>query len=427
MKVLYLCNVILPDVAAKIGIEGSAFGGWIAGLVNSLTECENIQIVVCSPKNDISEVITGETENLRYCIFPSFGPTTEKYIENYEKCFEEILKKEKPDIVHIFGTEYIHSLAMVNVCRKMNIIDKTLLQIQGLILPCSRHYCSGLPNKIIYTPETIHDIKRFNSIAKEKKQFEKRGIYETEIISKVSHITGRTDFDRAYTYQINPNANYYFCNENLRNSFYQNSWDINKCEKHSIFVSQCNYPLKGFHFLLEALPAILKKYPDTHVYTTGNDLCNRGFIQKQADTTYKLYLSNLIKKYNLQDKITFLGVLDEQKMCERFCNSHLFVSPSTIENSPNSLGEAMLLGVPVVASDVGGVKNMIVHDKEGFIYQHDAPYMLAYYVCKIFDNNEIAMRFSDNAKIHALKSHDRNTNCRKIIEIYNSLLQIKKI
>ena len=69
-------------------------------------------------------------------------------------------------------------------------------------------------------------------------------------------------------------------------------------------------------------------------------------------------------------------------MKERFLKSNVFVSPSTIENSPNSLGEAMLLGIPCISSDVGGVKNLLKHEEEGYVYQTDAPYMLAYYVKK---------------------------------------------
>ena len=61
--------------------------------------------------------------------------------------------------------------------------------------------------------------------------------------------------------------------------------------------------------------------------------------------------------------------------------------------SPNSVGEAMILGTPVVSSDVGGVKNMLTHNEEGFLYQHDAPYMLAFYVMELFENKENVLNF----------------------------------
>ena len=89
-----------------------------------------------------------------------------------------------------------------------------------------------------------------------------------------------------------------------------------------------------------------------------------------------------------------------------------------MENGSNSLCEAQLVGTPCVASYVGGVPDMLRDKEEGFLYQHDAPYMLAYYVCEIFGNDELALKFSKNAKEHALKTHDRDENTRRLLEIY---------
>jgi len=83
----------------------------------------------------------------------------------------------------------------------------------------------------------------------------------------------------------------------------------------------------------------------------------------------------------------------------------------------------MILGVPCVASYVGGVPDMLKHGEEGFIYQTDAPYMLAHYVCEIFENEDLALSFSKEAREHALKTHDRETNTKRLIEIYNSILE----
>lgn len=64
-----------------------------------------------------------------------------------------------------------------------------------------------------------------------------------------------------------------------------------------------------------------------------------------------------------------LGTLNETDMCERYSRANVFILPSAIENSPNSLGEAMLVGIPVVATDVGGVKNLMTDKKEGYFYE----------------------------------------------------------
>ena len=57
----------------------------------------------------------------------------------------------------------------------------------------------------------------------------------------------------------------------------------------------------------------------------------------------------------LEDKVSFLGPLNAEQMKAEYLRSNVFLCPSSIENSPNSLGEAQMLGVPCVASYVGGI------------------------------------------------------------------------
>ena len=81
----------------------------------------------------------------------------------------------------------------------------------------------------------------------------------------------------------------------------------------------------------------------------------------------------------------------------------------------------MILGVPVVSSDVGGVKNMIKHDEEGFVYQHDAPYMLAYYIMRIFSDDNLATKFSERARVHASLTHCKEKNSETLTQIYQQI------
>jgi glycosyltransferase involved in cell wall biosynthesis len=81
----------------------------------------------------------------------------------------------------------------------------------------------------------------------------------------------------------------------------------------------------------------------------------------------------------------------------------------------------MLLGTPVVTADVGGVKNMILHEEEGYVYQHDAPYMIAYYVEKYFKMGARAKEMTDKARKHAAAIFDRETNIDALVSIYETL------
>lgn len=421
MKVLWLCNIILPKISKKLNKRTINEGGWLVGLSNGLSKKNDIELTICFPALDENQLNKGKVENINYYGIPINRKEITKYNEKNVKIFSNIIKEVKPDIINIFGTEYPHTLEMVKACESLNIIKKVVISIQGLCSVYAKHYTANLPHEVCKGKKFVEIIKK-RSIYKERDEFIRRGTYEVEAIKKVNNVIGRTSWDKACTTQINPNINYYFCNEILRDEFYKYEWNIENCEKYSIFVSQGSYPIKGLHNVLEALSIVKEKYPNFKLYVAG-DIILRGdsFKERLRESSYPSYLKDLIKKYNLQNNIVFTSNLDEKSMCERFLKSHVFVSASSIENSPNSLGEAMILGVPCITSYVGGVGDMIEHEREGFIYQSDAPYMLAYYICEIFENNDKAIMFSKNARERAKVTHNKEININQTIKIYNKI------
>lgn len=418
MKVLWLCNSVLPNIAKRIGVQASFGGGWLIQPANLLVAKEDISFAFCSPSTKVSGFLTGTEGKIDYLLF---NPNDKDLIAH----FETYLKSFEPDVIHIFGTEHAHSYAMVKAAENLGLSDKVVINIQGIISVIAKHYFAGLDNKAIHA-YTFRDFLRRDNIYHQMLNFKKRGESEIKALKLAKNVIGRTDWDEACTKMINPDISYHFCNETLRKSFYENKWSLENCEKHSIFVSQCSYTIKGFHYMLEAMADIVKKYPDAKLYTTGKSPLTCSLKQKLRQGYYNRYLGKLIKKYNLENNVVFLGFLDEEKMCKQYLKSHVFVCCSSIENSPNSLGEAMILGTPCVSSDVGGVKNLMTHEKEGFVYQADAPYMLSFYIQKIFEDDKLALEFSKNAKLHALKTHNAETNFNRLLEIYNQISNKRK-
>ena len=274
-----------------------------------------------------------------------------------------------------------------------------------------------LPNKVINSV-TLKEIIRNNNLKQQKKSFIKRGKFEIEALKKVKNVIGRTDWDRACVELINPKINYFKCNEILRETFYKSTWQLDQCQKYSIFVSQSDYPIKGFHLALETLANILLEYPEAQLYTTGESPFPQNIKDKLLLSTYQKYIMSLIDKYNLKDKVIFYGKLNGIEMKEAYLKAHVFLSCSSIENSPNSVGEAMILGMPVVSSDVGGVNNLLEHNKTGFLYQADAPYMAAYYIKKIFSDNNLTSEITCSAHQSAETIYNVKKNNIDLNKIY---------
>lgn len=420
MKILWLINIPLPEASKLMEEKPSPFGGWLINASKDLSNKVGVELSIAFPSNKASKFKELKGERINYYPFTPIKEKDTKIIKDNER-FNNLLNDVKPEVVHIYGTEMAHTYSMVNACNKLNV--KTVISIQGLVSIIAKHMYSNLPTHAIYC-NTLRNIIRQDNVNRLKRLFESRGKNEVKALKKTNHIIGRTTWDKACSKQINPEAKYHFCNETLREEFYRYQWNINNCEKHSIFLSQGQYPIKGLHYVLEAIPLILERFPNAKVYISGKDITKSDtFIDKLLMTYYGKYIKRLIDKLGLEHNVIFTGPLDEKQMCRRHLRSHVFVCPSSIENSPNSLGEAMILGVPSVASYVGGVPDMLKDKEEGFLYQHDAPYMLAHYVCEIFENEKLALEFSKNIRENALRRHDRDENLKRLIEIYKEILK----
>ena len=411
MKLLWLCNSA-PGVV-KSHITGKDLGAvnWVDHVLEGLRN-RGLTVRILCPGNGAS----GEIDET--CSYATFQ-TGEHWVYSpeAEALFCREIQSYQPDVIHSWGTEYAHTHAMANAAEKVGMADKLVASIQGLCSVYTAHYAEGVPFNI-QNGYTFRDFVRRDNIRQQQKKFALRGDQEVAALKKIRHVIGRTDWDRACALQINPDVTYHFCNETLRTPFYQDCWDYAACKMHHIFAPSCVYPIKGFHYLLEAVAMVAREYPDVTVSVPGKSYLTVSPLRRSS---YQKYLATLTKQYALEDKITFLGKCSDQQMKEAFLNANVFVLPSTIENSPNSLGEAMLLGVPCVTADVGGVKNLLTHGEEGFIYQSAAPYMLAYHIRQIFAARDAAAAMGQKARAHALRTHDPEKNLQDLIDIYESI------
>lgn len=424
MRVLWLCNIMLPMIAEKLGFESSVKEGWITGLLERFIadgNNTNVQLAVAFPANEMLEsyhdVFVWNGVQVQFYGFYEDMNTPEIYKPALESRFDGIVNDFKPDIVHIFGTEYPHALAMAKVAKN----PKTLLVgMQGVISLCAEEYNAMLPEHVVHH-HTFRDLLKGDGILDQQHKFELRGKNEVQILEKAGNVTGRTDFDKGFCEKINPNAEYYVMNETLRPCFYEGKWSLDNYKPHRIFFSQADYPLKGFHFLLKAMPAILKKYPDAEIVVAGNNIIRNGVMGIIKRPSYGKYLLHLSGKYGLRNRIRFLGRLSAEEMKQEYLKCHTYVCASVLENSPNSVGEAMLLGTPVVCANVGGVPSMVTDGLEGLLFEKGSKDGLAEAILKIWDDDGLAQKLGRNARIRAKRTHDGERNFNRLIEIYQAI------
>lgn len=408
MKVLWITNIIFPEANALLTGHGEhkSSGGWMLASANALTKLKEYNLIVACVSNSVKELKIFHGKNIKYYILP-YGKGNKKYNSDYEHFWTKISEIEKPDIVHIHGTEFSHGLAYVKACGNKNVV----VSIQGLVGEIGTHYCDGLSKWDIYKNITLRDILKGTCFS-EKKEWIKRGIYERELLASVNHVIGRTRWDKTHVWLVNPNVKYHHCDETLRDEFYTGKWEYECCVPHSIFVSQAYYPIKGLHQVIKALPLVLKIYPDVILRIAGANVTQ---YKKKNLTSYFQYLKSLIEKYNLANHVEFCGALSSIQMKNEYLRANVFVCPSSIENSSNALSEAQILNVPSIASYVGGLPTLM-KGNEIWMYRFEDYSELAYLICSCFKRQKnIDVPIYDWVK----KRHDPINNINTLLKIYN--------
>lgn len=415
MKILWITNILFPEAEQLLNGSGElkTTGGWMLGSANALLQNKDVELVIASVSAKVTKLTKLKGHDIIYYILP-LGKGNQHFNMDYCQYWQQINNEINPDVVHIHGTEYSHGYAYMVACGYNNVV----ISIQGLT-SAYYYYYYGMTKKDIYRNMTFRDIIR-GSILDGQKQFKQRATYEIEMIKKTKHVIGRTSWDRARVWAINPDAEYHFCNETLRSDFYDGSrWSYDECDKHSIFLSQAGYPIKGLHQVLKAMPIILRHYPDSSIRLAGADITKSDTLSEKLRLSgYGRYIKRLINKNALEDKVTFTGSLNGEQMKQEYLRANVFVCPSTIENSPNSLGEAQILGTPCVASYVGGIPDMMKGNEEN-LYRFEEVEMLAEKVCRVFANAEKQV----DMRAVAAERHSPNLNCNNLLSIYKDIIK----
>ncbi len=417
MNILWITNTIFPEPCEKLGLNKPVSGGWMYGLAKQLSNQKDITMAVASTWQK-PEFVNVDIQSTKYYILPNLNE--QKYPQHLEAYWEKIIDEFKPDIIHIHGTEYQNALA----CMRSNPAQNYIISVQGLVGVIAKHQYADIPMIDIIRNITLRDILRKDTIIQRKKYFEKCAVFEREYFGRTKHVIGRTSFDYAHTRILNRNTEYHFCNETLRSGFYTaKKWDINSMKPYTIFLSQSERTFKGLHKLLAAVNLLKDEFPTVTIRIAGGNIISTNTLKDRLKLSgYGNYIRKQLQQYGLTQNVIFTGHLDEAGIISEYLNANIFVCPSSIENSPNSLAEAQILGVPSVAAYVGGVSDMITHMHDGLIYRFEEIEMLAENIRELFLNQNLATFISKNGIVSAEKRHDANLNFNRITDIYNTII-----
>lgn len=417
LKVLWVSLVKFPPLCEYLGELPPAHCGWMYSSAKAmLKEMPEVRlgVIIYSYGQRYEKY---EIDGIVYYLIPTkrIDRTSKKQIEACRRAITDFT----PDLIHIHGTE--HSLAKAACVANVNSI-RTVANIQGLARPYMRYADGGLSLWDKWTNITPIDFYRGTFLLNAKRRFKLRAECEQYVLTHITDIVGRTQWDHDHVVTVNPQLRYHFMNETLRDSFYETPiWEYGHCHKHTIFVSNSDSALKGAHQVLKALPTILQQYPDTVVNFCGSSVMSNSMKDILRFQGYHLYLRRLVKRLHLQAHVRFLGSLSEAQMKQQFLDANVYVLPSAIENSPNSLCEAQILGTPVVASYCGGTPSLLIDGQTGYFYRYEEYEMLAQIIMRLFRQDDFACLSSAEKEV-ASNRHNREQNAHRLAEIYHNIM-----
>ena len=418
MTVFWLLNFLPPPMARALDLPVQASGSWVMALQQALEE-QPVRLILCAYSPAVSKTQRREIGGVVYLALPAAGG---------KEALQAALAAEQPDLLQIFGTENDHAVwALENFAPQ-----KTLLYIQGLAGPCGEHMADGLPPRFLRRQRMKERLAARTGGATVRQLREgllEKGEAEKTVFALARNVLGRTEWDKAFTASVNPQARYYKLNEILRAPFYSGGWQRDPLRRPRIFVSQGNTPLKGLHRVIEALPAIAARYPDVQVDVAGWPPPRKGALLQPVMNwlaEYPGYLDQLARRLGVADRIRYTGVLNAEAMKTCFLQSSVFLLPSSLENSPNSLGEAMLLGMPCAAANVGGVPSMMEDKKEGLLFDPARPDQMTQAVLALLDDPAGAEAMGKAARARAMADHDPKAIAAAQMALYNQLCGAKE-
>lgn len=164
--------------------------------------------------------------------------------------------------------------------------------------------------------------------------------------------------------------------------------------------------LKGISYLLEAFKIVLKTFPEIKLVIAGE-----GMEMKN--------LKSYASKLSISDRVEFLNKVPHEMLFSLYQKASLLILPSVgLENSPLNIIESFSTGTPVVASNIGGIPELVVNGKTGYLFEPRNSQDLAIKILKLLNNPLLAKKMGREAQTCYKKYYTPEKHYRNLIKIY---------
>lgn len=322
-------------------------------------------------------------------------PVLLKYIDEF-----------KPDVIQCFGSEWPYGLLAQEVHLPVIIHMQGFLNIYSMSgeMSLSRYdrlYCGDIFfTRILRYIKAPGDARFSNN-------------RERIIMQKNRYFLGRTDWDKDIVHYFSDNGKYFYCAEAIRPIIYysKSKWTYNLQQRMKLITITSGSVLKGNEIILRTANLLKNRFHFEFIWEVAGD--PNSFLQFEKKTGINHSKVN----------IKLIGVIDANTIIEKLVNAQVYIHPAIIDNSPNSLCEAQIIGCPVIAARTGGIDSMVEDGITGILYPYNEPYRLAFEIMKIFNDEERLKTLSENERTMALDRHNPESIGSSLMEIYRKVIE----
>ncbi len=357
---------------------------WVVNLAKALSEREDLELHVVSESPNVRRDQDVHLDGVFYHFVKS--PRTFNLSTLYYFNVKRLVKKVrsiKPDIVHAHGCEGAVGLAGIYSGYPC------LISIQGVL---SRIVAAKRANHL---PISIREIILLN--------------IERWILRRGRYFGTRTDFATNHVRSVNPKAQIFYSPEIMSKIFFGIRPNL---DGNNILYVGSIIPAKGVDTLLEAF---------SKVHALGIP-CSLDIVGS-GDSHYVGTLQQFVADHGLSSSVRFHGYQGRETIANLMSASTIFILPSLMENSPNVLCEAMCAGLPVIATDVGGIGSFIQSGVTGLLIPPKDPVKLSEAMISLLSDKNLRENLSANARAKALSRHRPENVVPIMMDIYRNILE----
>lgn len=225
---------------------------------------------------------------------------------------------------------------------------------------------------------------------------------------------GRTCWDKALVNMLTKGATYHHVEEALRPEFLYSKkfWKVPPANaKLRLLTTGCSSFWKGVDVMLKTAHVLKEAGVDFEWHVAGS----LGEELKQiVESKEKL-------KY-VENNILFLGFCSPERLIDEMCQSTMYVHTAYIENSPNSICEAQMIGMPIISTMVGGIATLVRNGIDGDLLPANDPWQLANAIVELAKDKDRMRFYSEHSRQHALERHNPNLILHQLLKCYKDLI-----